>query len=264
MSEKLYYFLSGFPRSGNTLLSSILNQNKNISVYANSIIPEIFFDLENKITMNEMVKNFPDYSSIENISKNIFKNYYSHLDSKYVIDRSSWSTNKNLEYLKKYCPNDIRIIFLYRDILEILASFIKWSLENDTFLNQFDTIEDRCHFLMRRDGPVMRHYLSIENLSKNKETVKYKFISYDEIVSDPNSTLNNIYNFLDIKFYQHNFLNIEDYSVNGIFYDDSVVGNNLHKVRNKIEKVRYNVDDCLPDKIISFYGNLKIGDLTES
>ena len=36
MFEKKYYFLAGLPRAGNTVLSSILNQNSRVQVSANS------------------------------------------------------------------------------------------------------------------------------------------------------------------------------------------------------------------------------------
>ena len=44
--KKQYYFLSGIPRSGNTLLSSILNQNKKIASTPNSLISEILYNFD--------------------------------------------------------------------------------------------------------------------------------------------------------------------------------------------------------------------------
>ena len=42
---KEIYFLSGMPRAGNTLLGALINQNKKITVTANSIIPELLCKL---------------------------------------------------------------------------------------------------------------------------------------------------------------------------------------------------------------------------
>ena len=42
MFEKKYYFLAGLPRAGNTVLSSILNQNSREQVSANSFVSRIF------------------------------------------------------------------------------------------------------------------------------------------------------------------------------------------------------------------------------
>ena len=44
MINKKYYFLSGLPRAGNTLLSSFINQSKKVKATANSILPNILFE----------------------------------------------------------------------------------------------------------------------------------------------------------------------------------------------------------------------------
>ena len=41
-----YFFVTGLPRAGNTLLSSLLNQNPDITATANSVVPEILYRLE--------------------------------------------------------------------------------------------------------------------------------------------------------------------------------------------------------------------------
>jgi len=47
MKEKRIFYLCGLPRAGNTLLSTLFNQNPEISATANSVITEIFKDLNN-------------------------------------------------------------------------------------------------------------------------------------------------------------------------------------------------------------------------
>ena len=42
---KEYYFLTGLPRSGNTLLGSLINQNPNVKLTANTIITDILYQL---------------------------------------------------------------------------------------------------------------------------------------------------------------------------------------------------------------------------
>jgi len=41
--KKKVYFLTGFPRAGNTVLAAILNQNKNIGATGHSSLPDVFF-----------------------------------------------------------------------------------------------------------------------------------------------------------------------------------------------------------------------------
>ena len=97
MFGKKYYFLSGLPRAGNTLLGSILNQNKSISMTANSTVCEMLYRIESIKYQIPAFVNFPDSKSFDNVSKNILKNYYSEWKSRYIIDRSCWGTPENLE-----------------------------------------------------------------------------------------------------------------------------------------------------------------------
>jgi hypothetical protein len=81
--SKNYYFLCGLPRAGNTVFASILNQNNNITVTANSILPDVLFQLE-LLKDTYIYNNFKDEKSYFNIIKNIFNNYYSHWKNKNI------------------------------------------------------------------------------------------------------------------------------------------------------------------------------------
>jgi len=65
---KKVYFLSGFPRSGNTIISNILNQNKDMAVSGHSSLVNCFFNLE-QVKNTCTYDNFKDEKSIENIKK---------------------------------------------------------------------------------------------------------------------------------------------------------------------------------------------------
>ena len=81
-----YYFLSGIPRAGNTILSSILNQNNDIGVSANSIITEILYKLEEWKKSDVAFNNFPDEKSYECMMASVLPSYYSKWDCKYIIE----------------------------------------------------------------------------------------------------------------------------------------------------------------------------------
>jgi hypothetical protein len=254
---KQYYFLVGLPRSGNTLLSSILNQNPKVSVTANSIVPDILWNLhcerENSLTF----KNFPDHRSYDDLMSSIFDGYYKNWNSNIIIDRSNWGVPNNLKLLEKYCPNKPKFILLVRDVLEVLASFIKWSRENKPNFIQNETnnapVEIQCDFLMRSDLQIVQEYTAIHNLYKNPNAL---LITYNELIDSSEETMNKIYKFLQIEPHQHKFNNLTQLVANGVSYDDTVVGNNLHYVKSKISKTDYTVKDYLPLSVINKYGNL--------
>ena len=122
---KQFYFMCGLPRAGNTLFASIMNQNPDISVTANSLVADIFTGAE-LLKNDEVYKNYPDEPSLDNITKNILPNYYSHWESTHIIDRSIWGGSQHFEIVKKFIDNP-KVIVPVRDIKEILASFVKYS-----------------------------------------------------------------------------------------------------------------------------------------
>lgn len=215
--NKKYFFLSGMPRAGNTLLASILNQNPDIGATANSLIAQILIDT-NKLKKEETFLNFPDHKSLDNILDNIIPNYYKDWDCKYIVDRSPVGTPGNLEVLKKHLKQPIKILVLTRPILEVLASFLK-VLENSKVKE-----EVICDLLMRKGKMIHKSYAAIENLSKPENKHLAHFVAYKDFIKNPKVTLKNIYKFLEIPLFQHHFKNLEQFSANGISYDENWLG----------------------------------------
>jgi hypothetical protein len=248
---KKIYFLSGIPRAGNTLLASLLNQNKKITVTGNSIITEILYQLS-LIKKIEIFKNFPDHKSFDNVYNNVFNNYYKDWTSNYVIDRSAWGTPGNLELLKKIIKKP-KFIILYRPVLEALASFIK--------AKKPENIEAQCKIYIDinegRNGIIDRYLWSIENILKNKED--HIIIHYKDLIKDPIKEIKKIHTFLKIPFKMLSLQNFDQLNINNVSYDDSVLGYEVHKIRtNKIEQVQYNIEEILPKHIIKKYSGLDV------
>ena len=73
--KRKLFFLIALPRSGNTLFTSIINQNSDIACTANSVTLEIMKNLF-LVKTTDTFKNFPDYKSLDNVMDNVFTNYY--------------------------------------------------------------------------------------------------------------------------------------------------------------------------------------------
>lgn len=245
---KEFYFLCGMPRAGNTLLGSLINQNKDVEVTANSIVASILSELY-KLKESLTFKNFPDHISFNNVYKNVFKNYYNSWDKSVIIERGPWGLSGNLYLLKKIIK-DPKFIILYRPILECLASFVN--------IHKPKNIEKYCDELMNKEkGIIGRSLSSINNLINSKE--KYIIIHYNDIIKDPTKEIKKIFSFVNLKFKKINTNKINQFSANNIYYDDSVLSASLHKLKtNKIEKSNYSVNKILPKQIIDKYSNLDI------
>jgi len=244
---KVFNFLVSLPRSGNTLLGSILNQNHLVKMTANTLVTDILHQLH--ILKNfEIYKNFPDEKSLDNVIKNVFNNYYKYWKCKFIIDRGPWGTPANLQHLKNVIKKP-KFIILYRPVLECLASFIK--------IEKPENINKRCHQLMATDGIIGKNLWSIKNLLKEKN--EYIVINYANLIEDLLKQINRIYTFLNIDNFNHKLENFDDFSTNNIKYNDSVFNVPLHKIRtNRIELNKYNIENYLPANIIKQYSNLDI------
>lgn len=187
----------------------------------------------------------------------VFESYYKNWHTNIIIDRSNWGSPNNLKLLEKYCPNKPKFILLVRDVLEVLASFIKWSKDNKPNFIDNETnnapIELQCDFLMRPDLQIVQEYTAIHNLYKNPNAL---LITYQQLVDHPKETVGKIYDFLQIKSYTHKFNNLTQLKINSVSYEDKVVGNNLHYVKSKISKTDYTIKEYLPLSVINKYGNL--------
>jgi len=251
---KKVFFLSGLPRAGNTLLGSILNQNPNIATTANSIVFDMIHDIcSNKKTSNTFL-NFPDHKSLNNVIKNIIPNYFKDWKQKYIINRDLIDEGRII-LLKKYYSYDIKILFLWRDLFEVLASFIKWSEEGnekDMFKNCL-TREDKINYLLgENNSNIITGIHCVRQMSK-LENMKYvHFVSYEHLVSQTEIEIKKIYQFLKIPYYKHYFTDLDTFSVNGIQYvDKGIHGENLHTIKTKeIKKEEYDYMSYIPQSCI--------------
>jgi|TARA_R110000822_G_scaffold6319_1_gene26815 sulfotransferase len=256
--NKEIFFLAGLPRSGNTILSSILNQNPDICCTPNSITLEIIKYLF-LLKKTDVFINYPDHKSLDNVLSSVYDNYYKNWNYKYIIDRGPAGTEGNLKLIKKHLNTNIKIIFLVRPILEVLASWIDWANKTpNSFLKKMGTPTEICHELMNNNGQIVKELLCMKNLLKPENKHHVQFVNYDEIVTRPKKTIDTIYRFLNIPKFKHNFKTFNQIKVNGLGYNDSIFGEGMHTIKTRgLTKTKRNIKKILPKEIIDTYGKIQ-------
>ena len=267
---KSIYFTYGLPRSGNTLLGSILNQNPKVNVTSNSILPEVMFCLNNIKAYDTNYNNFPDESSIDNLLKSIFDVYYKDWKGDYIIERGVWITPCNFTLLERYFEGNIKIVILVRNVLDVIKSYLHLCAKDPNFYinliyNQMDPtttyrseVEEKCDLIMQKGETVDKMLYSIKWFLDSKNRDCLHFVEYKDLVKDPKATVNGVYDFLGIKRYKHRFINLEQFSINGVKYNDDVPGTakDMHTIRTeKINDTPHSTR--LPDSVIHKYSNLE-------
>tara|TARA_B100000287_G_C20557522_1_gene751073 strand:- start:105 stop:926 length:822 start_codon:yes stop_codon:yes gene_type:complete len=266
MDGRKYFFLAGLPRSGTTLLSSLLNQNPEIGVSANSFLADHFYNTA-MLNFDERLVNFPDNNSLNDLISSTFDSYYKSWPQKYIIDKGPWGTPSNLGLLKVYLQNEIKIVVTVRDIVELIASWIH--LDADRLREELDKdiqnnrrfnesyksdIELLCEIVTRPDGQLEQYLFSLHNLLKEENRQYLHLVEYKDLVQSPERTLRGVYKFLGIDSHNHEYKFIKPFTVNGVKYkDDTLYSKGLHDVRPKLKFPNYKVKDVLPDYLIKRY-----------
>ena len=239
-----------------------MNQNKEIAATANSITLEIIKDLH-LLKKTDVFENYPDHRSLDNVLDNVFTNYYQQWPQRIIIDRgpvTATGNPGNFELMQKHFKPGFKCIVLLRDLMEVLASYMQWYTENpDAFPNRYGhaTDEEKLLMLMNKDGAIVKDLKAIQNSYNYPEICHH--VRYDNMVTNPEQEFRKIYKFLDEPYFNHRFDNLNQVEVNGLSYDDKIVGSNMHKLFDgPVRKVYNPYIEKIPESIKERYGHIKI------
>jgi sulfotransferase len=256
--NKKLFFLVAMPRSGNTLFASIMNQNPEIAATANSITLEIMKDLF-LLKQTDVFLNFQDHKSLDNVLDIVFDTYYKDWPQRIIIDRGPVMLDGNFKLMQKHFKRPFKCIVLLRNLMDVLASYMQWYTENPSaFPNRYNckNDEEKLSMIMNKNGAVAKDLEAIKNSYNYKNICHY--VKYDDMVTNPEKEFKKIYKFLDEPYYPHYFDNLQSVKVNDIEYDDTIVGNNMHKLfSGPVRKVYNPYIEKIPQRIKEKYGHIR-------
>ena len=255
--NKKLFFLVAMPRSGNTLFASIMNQNPELVLTPNSITLEIMKDLF-LLKKTDVFLNYPDHKSLNNILDIVYDNYYKDWPQRIIIDRGPVMTPGNFELMQKHFKRPFKCIVLIRDLMDVLASYMKWYTENpNAFPNRYNlkNDEEKLSTVMNNKGAVAKDLEAIKNAYNYPEICH--FVKYDDLVARPQEEIQKIYEFLEISFFNHQFQNLKQININGMGYDDRIVGKDKHTIRSVVRKQYNPYIERIPERIRKKYGHIK-------
>ena len=251
---KSYYFISGLPRSGSTLLSAILRQNPEfyadigspLEVLTGSSI-DILTGSQSNLTVTEEQR--------KNLMYGVFEGYYKHIDKPVIFD-SSRDWTKKTNFLKALFPYT-KILCPVRDIVSILNSFEVISSKNPfhtkTLTEHNKNVFARCDDMMdRNDGIVANPWILLqEGYALNPEMIH--FIEYENLCKEPEKTMRGVYEFLEKPYYPHDFENVEYSNEN---FDKACNLKDLHTVKRGVEYKPPRI--ILPPEIVKKYNEMNM------
>lgn len=257
-----YYFMSGLPRSGSTLLGALINQNPAVHCSAISPVLEMMYNMEQYLKTSEQYLAYPKPHCTDKIIGDYIKTFHGDVDKPFIIDKSrAWPNN--VDRIKRWITDDVKIICPVRPVLEQLASFIELIHRNPNEISYIDKIlieakipvndTSRCEYLMSPDGIIDQSlYALSQSIAKGWEK-HILYVEYDDIVGNTQQTMDKIYSWLGVPTYTHDLENID----NKYREDDRVYDlKDMHEVRPKVAKIAKRPEDVLSPEIIARYSGL--------
>jgi sulfotransferase len=265
--KKTYHFLAGLPRSGNTLLSAIFNQNPEIYSTPLSPLPALMWEHLNTSNHIEHIKrNKENQERSHKTLSSLFDTFYSDVEKPIIIDREkSWGTPGNLSMIKEYVTATPKIIFTVRDILEVISSYISLNektnyltrdpIDSGMFISNYYSQKDLlAEYIMRPGSDIDKSLLSLASAFYPENKGMFHIVEYNDLILKPEETMSGIYKFLEMPEYNHDFKNIKKLELD----DDEVLRlpKEMHDVRKSISKPETSVD-ILSDYIKHKYSNME-------
>jgi hypothetical protein len=259
--DKKYYFLAGLHRSGNTLLSSILNQNPEIYSSPLSPVSEHMWrsHLTNLNIENSKTNQYPERAN--NLISKMLENYYSDVDKKIIFDRDkNWAHPANINVLKTYLNYKPKIVFTTRPIIEVLASYIaiaknilmdSMNSSGYIFNPKLEINENICDYMMSDSSDFFNLLSFLKSVDDPENDKVIHIVKYEDLLSSPQETMNDIYSFLEIEKFRHSFKNIRKIET----YNEGAAGlpKDLHKIRKTLGRSDIKVEDYLTPYSIEKY-----------
>ena len=259
--NKTYYFMAGLPRSGSTLLSSILNQNPRFYSGPSSPVVPTMIALENSLANDELFLGYPKPQQAKEIIASVLPQYYSDRPEPVIFDKNrSWTVR--MEYIPGYFDIAPKVICPVRDTAEILTSFISMIRRNpyevDGRINFIDemliknniplTDNNRCELLASPAGILGQSVEGLQKALMEGYDQSLHFVEYQDLVNNPAETMQKLYEFLGEEPFEHTFDNLKNENREN---DGKVYGfADMHEVRPVVKSVAPAPEEILSAEIL--------------
>jgi hypothetical protein len=259
---KTLYFLGGFPRSGSTLLGSILNQHPDIYVSPTSPLGDVVTNIEQSFNKVDQQFTFDRKSISYNVYRAVLANFYNHIPKSTILDKHRF-WGKNLDTVQMFLSNKPKIVATYRSIPEVLTSYISLierTKHEDNFIDNHLGQDNLPITNNNRADHIWRYYVAPSYESMVYGLTKYPdwvhLVEYNQLISNPQEEINKVYEFLEVAPQDNNFNEIENAC--GEQKDEAWGLRDLHTIRPQLSKISQNPIDVIGEENVKLYSKFDL------
>jgi len=238
VTQPTVHFISGLPRSGSTLLAGILRQNPLFTAGMSSPVGGLMNQLLQSMSTNSEFSVFISEQQKRDILMGVFSAYYNSAlqENKIIFDTNRLWCSK-LPLIIELFPN-AKIICCVRNIAWIMDSFERIVRKNPFEVSkifnsgELATVYSRTEALSGGNRIVGFAYNGLKEAFYSEEAARLLLVDYQILTQKPKEVMGLIYQFLGLKYYPHDFENVE-YSEEE--FDSFLNTTGLHTVKRKVE-----------------------------
>ena len=255
---KRFAFLSGLPRTGSTLLGTLMAQHPELHSTRTSPVCHFLRSSLGHFLGESPYFNLKDpESQAWGIAKGILYGAYENVDKPVIIEKGrKWAGE--VRVLKKILGEDPQIIAPVRSIPEIIASFMLLSKK----IGSKSKIEDEVTLAGRESNPwtlsriiwekYIYHDWSTFKAGYEEHPECFLLVDYNDLTQNPDRTMQTVYTYLDVPHWAPTVENLENPSPE----NDSVYGlPGLHHIRPELKRVSPPAEEVLGKECYDFWAN---------
>lgn len=253
---KRFAFLAGLPRTGSTLLGTLLSQHPELHSTRTSAVRDIMRYPLGYFLGESPYFNLKDPDSQAwGIAKGVLFGAYENVDKTVIIEKDrGWAGE--VAVLRKILGTDPQIIAPVRSIPEIIASFILISRK----IGAKSKIEDELAIANRESNPwTLSRVIWEKYIYANYKVFKaayeshpecFLLVEYDDLVTSPDRTMKLVYTYLDVPHWAPSKSNLENPNPEA----DEVYGMpGLHYIRPELKRVSPPAEEVLGSECFHFW-----------
>jgi sulfotransferase len=239
----ILHFIAGMPRSGSTLLATILRQNPSIHATITSPMGSLFERLHHCMGARSDYDELLTEVKRVNLLTGLFESYYRDVDKGVIFDTNRMWCAK-MPALAQLFP-EAKVIACVRDPAWVLDSFERIYQKNQLLMpkmftpEQSATLHTRVEALAAAGGSVGSAYDATAEAYYGPHRGNLIVIDYDEFCWDPGSALAMIYDALNLTPFKHQFDNVVsvEIAMDAVHFDRPFGMPGLHAVRPEVDSI---------------------------
>lgn len=254
-------FLSGLPRTGSTVLSSLLNQHPQVYATTTSPVADLVsITLDKWVGLSGALIN-PHPEQLGGIVNGIITGAYKHIQKDVVVDKNRlWP--RYAEQLRRATGIKPKIICTVRPVPEILASYLILIQKNagrTTFIDEA-VVESglpvnnktRCKILLEK---FINHPYTSLKIGWNSGDTDMCLVNYGDLMDNTTATLSKIWSYIGVDQYTPSTTNLQDMEENDVFHG-GIQG--LHHVRPQLARTSPAPEVVLGVDLANYYSKMKL------